>query len=368
MNGAIASGERDMEFFTAIWLGMPVWIWLSFIGAVIVIMAIDLGVLHGDAHEPTFKESVIFSLLYIGVALAFAVVVYYLYNGPPPQGALDKAIINAPTDHDRAITAVELYLTGYIVEYTLAMDNVFVIGLIFSYFAVPTKYQHRVLFWGIIGVVVLRAIMIGLGATIVAQYSWVLYLFAVFLILTGIKLLWTAGQTEEMKENFLIKWLRRHIRVTDGLREQKFFVREADPKTGKVVLWATPLFLCLVMVEFADVIFAVDSVPAIFLITQEPFIVYTSNIFAIIGLRALYFTLVAMVHRFHYLKYALALVLIFIGSKIFLGDLFPTGKVPTELSLGVTFALLIGGVLYSLWATRNDKPEAEKAKAHGPAH
>ena len=341
-----------MEVLTAIWLGMPLWVWLAFVGGIIAIMAFDLGVLHGKAHIPTFWESVAFSIFYITLALAFAVAVYYLYHGPPPSGSIDKQIINATSDADRAWTAVHLYLTGYVVEYTLAMDNVFVISLIFTYFAVPAQYQHRVLFWGIIGVVVLRAIMIGLGAAIVANAAWILYLFAVFLILTGIKLLWTAGKTEEVKENFLIRWLRGHMRVTQGLREERFFVREPDPKTGKAVLWATPLFLCLIMVEIADVIFAVDSVPAIFLITQEPFIVYTSNIFAIIGLRALYFTLSAMVHRFHYLKYALALVLIFIGSKIFLGDLFPSGKVPTEFSLGVTFALLIGGILVSLWATR----------------
>jgi tellurite resistance protein TerC len=343
-----------MEFLFAVWLGMPLWVWAGFIAIVIFILALDLGLLHGKAHEPTFKESIAMSSLYIFLALLFSGVVYWLYNGPVPPGSIDKEILKAATDHDRGIAAVELYLTGYIVEYTLAMDNVFVIGLIFTYFAVPAKYQHRVLFWGIIGVVVLRAIMIALGATIVAQAAWVLYLFAVFLILTGVKLLWTAGQTETMKENFLVRWLRGHMRVTDGLRGERFFVREPDPKTGNVVLWATPLFLCLVMVEFADVIFAVDSVPAIFLITQEPFIVYTSNIFAIIGLRALYFTLVAMVHRFHYLKYALALILIFIGSKIFVGDLLPGGKVPAEVSLGVTFALLIGGIVFSLWRTRND--------------
>ena len=351
-----------MDILTDLFLGMPVWVWLGFITLVLVVMALDLGVLHRDSHVVTFRESVTMSGLYIVLALAFAGVVFWLYNGPAPAGSTDALIVNAATDSERAWTAVELYLTGYVVEYTLAMDNVFVIGLIFTYFAVPAAYQHRVLFWGIIGVIVMRAIMIALGATLIANFSWILYVFAVFLILTGIKLLWNAikGADEEMKENALIRWMRGHMRVTDGLRGENFFVREIDPKTGKMVRWVTPLFLCLVAVEFADVIFAVDSVPAIFLITQEPFIVYTSNIFAIIGLRALYFTLSAMVHRFHYLKYALALVLIFIGGKIFLGDLFPMGKVPTELSLGVTFALLIGGVLYSLWKTRNETPLVHK--------
>ncbi len=347
-----------MEILTALWLGMPVWVWLGFVVLVLVVMALDLGLLHREAHEVSFKESLTMSGLYIVLALAFAGVVFWLYNGPAPPGSIDALIVNAPSDFDRATTAVELYLTGYVVEYTLAMDNVFVIGLIFTYFAVPAAYQHRVLFWGIIGVIVLRAVMIALGATLIANFAWILYVFAVFLILTGLKLLWSAIQNkeEQMTENFLIRWLRGHMRITEGMRGERFFVKEPDPKTGKIVLWATPLFLCLVAVEFADVIFAVDSVPAIFLITQEPFIVYTSNIFAIIGLRALYFTLSAMVHRFHYLKYALALVLIFIGSKIFAGDFFASGKVPTEISLGVTFALLIGGVLYSLWKTRGDRP------------
>lgn len=352
--------DAFIAFFDSSWLGMPVWAWTGFIALIVSIMVLDLGVLHRKAHEVSFKESMAMSALYVAIALAFAGVVFWLYNGPAPQGSIDAAIINAPSEPERGWLAVELYLTGYIVEYTLAMDNVFVIGLIFTYFAVPRIYQHRVLFWGIIGVIVLRAIMIGLGAALIANAAWILYVFAVFLIATGIKLLFTAGHDSPMTENGLIRWLRGHMRVTDGLRGEHFFVREPDPKTGKLVRWATPLFLCLVMVEVADLVFAIDSVPAIFLITQDPFLVYTSNIFAIIGLRALYFTLSAMVHRFHYLKYALALVLIFIGAKIFLGDLFPGGKVPTEFSLGVTFALLAGGVLYSLWKTRGEKPEALK--------
>ncbi len=350
--------DAILPFFTDIWLGMPVWAWTGFIALILLIMVLDLGVLHRHAHEVSFRESMAMSALYVFIALAFAGIVFWLYNGPAPAGSIDANITGAGSDTERAWQAVELYLTGYIVEYTLALDNVFVIGLIFTWFAVPRIHQHRVLFWGIIGVIVLRAVMIGLGAALIANVSWILYLFAVFLILTGIKLLWTAGGDAEMKENGVIRWLRGHMRVTDGLRGEHFFVREPDPATGKLVRYATPLFLCLVMVELADVVFALDSVPAIFLITQEPFIVYTSNIFAIIGLRALYFTLSAMVHRFHYLKYALALVLIFIGSKIFLGDLFPMGKVPTEFSLGITFALLGGGVLFSLWKTRGDKPAA----------
>jgi len=249
-----------------------------------------------------------------------------------------------------------------VVEYTLAMDNVFVISLVFTYFAVPREYQHRVLFWGIIGVIVLRGIMIGVGAALIAQWSWILYFFAAFLIFTGIKMLMPAKEeSTDMGGNVVIRLMRRNLRVTPGFHGERFFVRLPDPKTGKIVTWVTPLFLALMTVEFVDVVFAVDSVPAIFAITQEPFIVYTSNIFAIVGLRTLYFTLSAMVHRFHYLKYALALVLVFIGLKIVLGDFFPGGKVPPELSLTVTLGLIAGGIVYSLWKTRNEPP----AKAAG---
>jgi tellurite resistance protein TerC len=230
------------------------------------------------------------------------------------------------------------------------MDNVFVIALIFTFFAIPRQYQHRVLFWGILGVIVLRALMIGLGATLVSQFSWVLYLFGAFLIVTGVKMWVIADHAPDIANNPVLKFLKRHMRVTDGLRGNAFWVRERDAATGRVERFATPLLLALVLVECVDLVFAVDSVPAIFAITTDPFIVYTSNIFAILGLRALYFALAAMIHRFKYLKYALALVLVFIGGKIFLVGL--VGKIPATLSLSVTFGLIAGGVLVSLWKTR----------------
>jgi tellurite resistance protein TerC len=232
------------------------------------------------------------------------------------------------------------------------MDNVFVIAMIFSFFAVPRKYQHRVLFWGILGVIVLRAIMIGLGAVIVSQFSWVLYGFAVFLIATGVKMILFADKDYDVANNPVLGFMRRRSNVTASHHGQSFFVKQADPRTGKPVWFMTPLFLALVLIEIADVIFAVDSVPAIFAITTDPFIVYTSNVFAILGLRALYFALAAMVHRFHYLKYSLALVLIFIGSKLFLADLMGLEKFPPVVALTVTFGILIGGVVYSLFKTR----------------
>jgi tellurite resistance protein TerC len=209
-----------------------------------------------------------------------------------------------------------------------------------------------VLFWGILGVIVLRAIMIGLGATLVAQYAWVLYVFAVFLIATGIKMLVMGDKLPDIENNPVLKLMRRTLRITPGLHKERFFVRQPDPATGRIFTWVTPLFVALVLIEIVDVIFAVDSVPAIFAITTDPFIVYTSNIFAILGLRALYFALAAVIGRFAYLKQALALVLIFIGSKIFVADLIGWEKFPASVSLSVTIALIAGGVLYSLYKTR----------------
>jgi tellurite resistance protein TerC len=336
-----------------IWLGMPVWVWLAFIAAVIAILVFDLGVLHREAHEIEVRESLVMSTLYIGLGLAWAVAVWWIYYYYGGDKAIDPQIASLPTAEAKAWEAVKLYMTGYLVEKTLAMDNVFVISMIFAYFAVPRKYQHRVLFWGILGVIVLRAIMIGLGATLVMNFAWILYVFAVILVATGIKMLVSIDSEPDIANNPVLKFLRRKMNVTDEIHGERFFVKQPHPVSQKLVWFATPLFLCLVLVEIADVIFAIDSVPAIFAITPDPFIVYTSNIFAILGLRALYFALSAMVHRFHYLKYALALVLIFIGAKIFLGDLIWDGKVPAELSLGVTAALLVGGVVYSLWKTRD---------------
>jgi tellurite resistance protein TerC len=230
-------------------------------------------------------------------------------------------------------------------------------AMIFSFLAIPRQYQHKVLFWGIMGVIVLRAIMIGLGAALIHEFSWILYVFGVFLALTGVKMLFSkVDEQPNLQDNFLVKWLRGHLRVTEVLHGGRFFVRQADAG-GHQVLWITPLFLALILIECADLVFAIDSVPAIFAITQDPFIVYTSNIFAILGLRALYFALAAMIHRFAYLKYALALVLVFIGAKIFLVGII--GKIPPVISLSVTLGLLVGGVLLSLYKTRTQAPRLD---------
>ncbi|MBT9456117.1 MAG: TerC family protein [Burkholderiaceae bacterium] len=309
-------------------LGQSVWLWLSFAAIVMALLAFDLGVLHRDDRPIGIRESLWLSAGYIGVALLFGLGLWA---------------------HLGAERGLE-YFTGFVIEKSLSMDNVFVIALIFSYFAVPREFQHRVLFWGILGVIVLRALMIGLGATLVSEFSWVLYLFGAFLVLTGLKMLWMADHQPDLERNPLLRLLRKVLRVTPTLHGNAFVVRQPHPVTGRPVLWATPLLLALCMVEFADLIFAVDSVPAIFAITTDPFIVYTSNIFAILGLRALYFALAAMIHRFKYLKYALALVLVFIGSKIFLVGFI--GKIPASVSLGGTALLIAGGVIFSLWKTR----------------
>jgi tellurite resistance protein TerC len=317
-----------LPFFTADFLGTPAWIWFVFVGIVVALLAFDLGVLHKDDKEIGVRESLLLSAGYISVAMIFGAWVWW-YLGA--QSGME-------------------YYTGFLIEKSLSMDNVFVIALIFTYFAIPRQYQHRVLFWGILGVIVLRAIMIGLGATLVSQFSWILYLFGAFLVFTGIKMWIIADHMPDIASNPLLKLLKKRMRVTEGLRGNAFWVHEPDPATGKVVRFATPLFLALVLIEFVDLVFAVDSVPAIFAITTDPFIVYTSNIFAILGLRALYFALAAMIHRFRYLKYALALVLVFIGSKIFLVGII--GKIPPVISLTVTFGLIVGGVLVSMYKTR----------------
>ena len=322
-----------MEFLFADWLGTPVWFWLSFLGLVIMLTAFDLGILHKEDREMGIAESLKLSAFYIGIALAFGIWVWF-------QKGAEFGM---------------QYYTGFFIEKALSIDNVFVISLIFTYFAIPRKYQYRALLWGIIAVIFLRGIMIAAGAAIVQEYYWVLYIFAAFLIATGVKMLFTGEQEMDIAKNPVVQFISKHMRVTKELHDEKFFVKVADEKTGNLVRAATPLFLALVVINLADLVFAVDSVPAIFAITTDTFIVYTSNIMAILGLRALYFALAAMVHRFHYLKFALALVLVFIGTKIFVSDFIMDGdKFPPVMSLMVTFALILGGILFSLWKTRGE--------------
>lgn len=330
-----------MDFLLVDFQGAPVWMWLSFIAIVIALLVLDLGVLHKKSKEIGIRESLLMSGFYVTLGILFAGFVWSQFG---EQASLQ-------------------YLTGFVIEKSLAMDNIFVIAMIFGYFSIPREYQHRVLLFGILGVIVLRGIMIAAGAAVVENYGWVLYLFAAFLIITGIKMLFSSSEPYDVENNPVLKFLRKRLPVTERLHGQKFLVRESDPKTGKLKTFVTPLLLALIMIEFADLVFAVDSIPAIFAITTDPFIVYTSNIFAILGLRALYFALAALIHRFAYLKYALSVVLIFIGSKIFVADMLGLAKIPPLISLGVTLAILASGIIGSLWATRND----EKALPEKPA-
>jgi tellurite resistance protein TerC len=310
-------------------LGTPLWLWMAFGGIVIALLAFDLGVLHRRERTLGARESLWLSAGYIGVALAFAAWVGW-YRG---------------ADHGMA------FLTGYLIEKTLALDNVFLISMVFTYLAVPRQYQHKVLFWGILGVILSRALIIGLGTALVSQFAWLLYLFGLFLIFTGVRMLMRVQVHPDLGSNPVLGWMRRQLRITATFHGPKFWVKAPASNAGAapLVWWATPLFLALVLIEILDLIFAVDSVPAILAITQDPFIVYTSNIFAILGLRALYFCLAILVARFHYLKYALAAVLVFVGAKILTADWL--GKLPVWISLSVTVGLLAAGVLYSLYRT-----------------
>ncbi len=313
------------------WLGTPVWFWFSFFGLVVALTAFDLGILHREDREMGIAESLKLSAFYIAVALAFGLWVWVA------KGA------------DAGVK----YYTGFFIEKALSVDNVFVISLIFTFFAIPRMYQYRALVWGIAAVIILRAAMIAAGAALVDQFYWVLYIFAAFLAATGVKMLFAGGGEMDVANNPAVRWISSRMRVTPILHGQKLVIRVADAKTGKMVFAATPLLLALIVINLADLVFAVDSVPAIFAITTDTFVVYTSNIMAILGLRALYFALSAMIHRFHYLKYALALVLVFIGSKIFVADFLMDGaKFPPVLSLGITFGLIGGGIGWSLWKTR----------------
>ncbi|MCA2374667.1 TerC family protein [Agrobacterium genomosp. 3 str. CIP 111-78] len=327
-----------MEFLLNDFLGTPTWMWAVFISLVLGLLALDLGVLHKNSKEIGIRESLLMSSFYIAIGLAFGGWIWYQSG---QQSAME-------------------YVTGFVVEKSLAMDNIFIIAMIFSYFAIPRQYQHRVLLWGILGVIILRGIMIAGGAAIVENFHWVLYLFAAFLVFTGLKMLFSSDHDEaDIGNNRILKFLRSRLPVTEKLHGEKFFVKETDAATGKLKTFVTPLFLALIMVEIADLIFAVDSIPAIFAITTDPFIVYTSNIFAILGLRALYFALAALIHRFAYLKYALAAVLVFVGSKIFVADMLGIAKIPPAVSLGVTVAILATGIVGSLIATRKEAKAIE---------
>jgi tellurite resistance protein TerC len=309
------------------------WMWAGFGVFVLLMLAVDMFLLgRNGAQKVSAKEALIWSLVWFVMAMLFGGLLW---------GWLDHSVGREIAD----ARAME-YLTGYLLEKTLAMDNIFVFVMIFSYFAVPLEYQKRVLVYGVLGAIVLRALMILLGAWLIAEFHWVLYVFGAFLLITGIKMFVFADHEPDLANNPLLKWVKKHLRVTSDYHGDKFWIMD------KGVRWFTPMFLVLVLIEFSDVIFAMDSIPAIFAITDDPFIVFTSNIFAIMGLRALYFLLADMAERFHLLKFGLAVVLMFVGTKMLIVEWF---KVPVAVSLAVVVAVIGTSILLSLLATRKQK-------------
>ena len=300
--------------------------WALFVLAILFFLALDLGIFHRHAHVVSFREAVGWTAVWVTVSMLFAA-------GLVPLLGQDDAIE---------------FVTGYIIELSLSMDNVFVIALIFSYFKVPEKYQHRVLFWGILGALVMRGLMIGIGAALIARFSWMLYVFGGFLIVTGIKMLFTDEDGVHPERNPVVRLVRRMFPVTANFAGHHFLVRSE----GKLML--TPLAVVLVMVETTDLIFAIDSIPAIFIVTQKPFIVFTSNVFAILGLRSLYFVLAGAIAYFRFLKVGLAFVLVFIGGKMLLT--FFGVHIPVSFSLGLVGGIIMVSVLFSVMLARNDQP------------
>jgi TerC family integral membrane protein len=331
--------DTSIGLLSADLLGKPASAWLAFVGIVVALLAFDLGLLHRDDKQIGTRDSLLRSAAYIGVALLYGAWIWWTAGAASGMA----------------------YFTGYLIEKSLSIDNLFVMALIFSHFSIPRRYQHRVLFWGVLGAIALRALMIGLGAALISRFDWILYLFGAFLVVTGARMWMLAERTPEISKIRVLRWLTRHLRVTDRLHGNAFSVRRPDPATGKPIRWATPLLLALVLVEFVDLIFAMDSIPAIFAVTTDPFIVYTSNIFAILGLRALYSALAAMIERFRYLKYALSPVLVFIGAKIFLAGF--GASMPEAVSLSVTFGLITAGVLFSWWKMRGTNATVRPARS-----
>lgn len=322
------------------------WFYAAFTLFVLLLLALDLGVFHREAHAVSFREAATWSAVWVALALLFNFLLYQYALWKLPQDARLAALPGF--DPSGAAWRVSLeFLTGYIVEKSLSVDNVFVFVVIFGYFAIPAKYQHRVLFYGIVGALLFRALFIAAGSVLM-QYHWVIVVFGAFLILTGFKMMFAREKPLAPDKNPLIRLFRRFVPVTPELRGQKFFVRQPTTPGGKMRTFATPLFIALLLVELTDVIFAVDSVPAIFALTKEPLIVFTSNIFAILGLRAMYFMLAGAVDKFYMLKYGLGLVLVFVGLKmVWLNELFG-GKFPVTWSLAIILLTIGASIALSL--------------------
>nr|WP_060584856.1 TerC family protein [Aeromonas schubertii] len=313
------------------------WLWGGFFAIVLILLWVDIRFVGGGkAHKVSLKEAGIWSLVWFAVAMLFNLAIWWWYQRNGGEAVA----------HQKAVE----FFTGYLIEKALAVDNVFVWLMLFGYFAIPAELQRRVLLYGVLGAIVMRAGMVFAGSWLISQFHWILYLFGAFLLLTGAKMLWAADKEPDLENNALLGWIRRRFKVTETLEGEKFFVMRDG------VRYATPLLLILVLVEVSDLIFAVDSIPAIFAVTTDPFIVLTSNIFAIMGLRAMYFLLAGVAERFALLKYGLALILMFIGVKMLLLDVF---KIPTGIALGVVAAILALSMGLSLWVTRKKTATAE---------
>ena len=326
------------------------WMWAGFAAIVAVMLAIDLfAVGGGKSHRVSRREAATWSGIWVGASLVFAAVLWWHLDGSAGREVANQKSLE--------------FVTGYLIEKSLAVDNVFVWLMLFSFFAIPLELQKRVLVYGVLGAIVMRTVMIFAGVWLIAQFHWLLYVFGAFLLATGIKMWWFAEHKPDLANNPLILFIRRHMNVTDALSGERFFVVREE--AGRAVRYATPLFLVLVLVEFSDLIFAVDSIPAIFAITTDPFIVLTSNVFAILGLRAMYFLLADMAERFSLLKYGLALVLSFIGVKMLLLDVV---KIPVAVSLGVVAAIIAAAILLSLRREARDRARSggqDPAVHHG---
>ena len=364
------------------------WMYEGFIALVLILLALDLGVFHREAHVVSVKEALGWSAFWIALGVTFSVFIYFGYERhwlglgltPDLMTAAPRAVEGVGLVYNDGYSAAVKYITGYLVEKSLAVDNIFVIAMLFGFFAVPAVYQHRVLFWGIVGALVMRGVMIGVGAQLLQRFSWIIYVFAVFLIVTGIKMLLLKTDETDPNRNLVVRLTRRLLPVSERFHGQHFFVRAGSgasheaPTPGAPVevdrivdgarpgtLLATPLFLALVMVEFTDVVFAVDSIPAIFAVTADPYLVFTSNVFAILGLRSLYFALAGMIDKFRYLKVALAFVLMVVGAKmmthVWLKALL--GQQFNLYLLAVVLLILAAGVVASLVASRRDGASAQ---------
>lgn len=310
-------------------------IWGLFIAIIILFLALDLGVFHKNPHVISTKEASIWTTIWVTVALSFSGVIYWLFN---------NGLIENPTDLT-ANEAVLKYITGYLVELSLSIDNVFVIAIIFSSFAIPAKYQHEVLYWGIIGAVIFRAIVIFFGVTLINNIDWIVYVFGAFLLFTAFRILTSKEDSFNPKRSKVYKWVKRTFSLTDSFDEGKFFIRRMGIRA------ATPLFVALIVIELTDIVFALDSIPAILAITSDPFIVFSSNIMAILGLRSLYFLVSRMIDKFRFLNYSLVVILGYVGMKLILSHHV---EIPEWISLSVIIVALLGGILLSVYIPVKD--------------